>query len=393
MLHASMPSLLVDNGDVNKGYGRQPELKYETALKAMSQMGYDAANVGEEDLLLGLDYLKYVADFVTTPLISANITDPAGAPVFKEYVLRDISTPDTKISAAIIGIISPEFNDTIQAVNPELSAADYRPILDHLVHRLRPQVDLLILLAHTSAEEASAIAREHPQFDLIIASHNGDDPMSAPERENGVPIGFAGTNGMHVGQATFFVTDHKAKLHEYSMVKLEGTYADSPQILALLEDYQQMLRAEHVLDAYPRSETGGFTYTGNQKCKRCHSLPSWRYRKDKHAHAFKAIVEKRHEYDPECVRCHTVGFGYITGFMSPDKTPALQDVGCEDCHGPGSDHVERPMQTDYGTVTKETCETCHNVQNSPKFVYDEYIKKIRHNPFFLCSAKICHWFR
>jgi hypothetical protein len=162
-------------------------------------------------------------------------------------------------------------------------------------------------------------------------------------------------------------------------------------MLALLEDYQQMVRAERLLEAFPRSEYGEAEFTGNKDCTRCHSLPSFRFRKEKHAHAFEPIVEKEHEYDPECVRCHTVGFGYTSGFISPDITPELKHVGCEDCHGPGSKHLEEPLEGEYGEVKRETCESCHNPANSPKFVYEEYVKKINHNTIFLCSARVCHW--
>ena len=115
-------------------------------------------------------------------------------------------------------------------------------------------------------------------------------------------------------------------------------------MLALLEDYQQMLKAENLLEDYPRVEHSHATYTGNESCVRCHSLSTYRYRNDKHAHAFDVIAARKEEYDPECVQCHTVGFGYKSGFISIDKTPNLVDVGCEDCHGPGSKHVENPLE-------------------------------------------------
>jgi hypothetical protein len=388
-----MPVLLLDNGDINKGYGRQPELKYETAMKAMAEMKYDAANVGEQDLLLGLDYLKYVADFTSFPLISANIVDSTGAPIFKSYITQKIKASNAIMTAGIIGIISPDFKEQVEENNPEITVEDYRPVLDRLVKKLRPKVDLLVLLAHTNNGEAGAIGRQYPGFDLIIASHNGDDPLAVPEKAGNVPIMFAGTNGMHVGAAVLSLQSHRANLLKYTPEKLDERFADSSVILALLQDYQQMLKAERLLESYPRSEYGDVTFSGNQSCKRCHSLPTVRYRKDEHAHAFDPIVKKKHDYDPECVRCHTVGFGYQTGFISPETTPDLKHVGCEDCHGPGSKHVEKPMEGKYGEVTKQTCETCHNVENSPKFVYDEYMKKIKHNSIFICSAKICHWFQ
>jgi nitrate/TMAO reductase-like tetraheme cytochrome c subunit len=384
--------LLLDNGDVNKGYGRQPELKYETAMKAMAEMEYDAVNIGEQDLVLGIGYLRYVADYTGIPLLSANMMDASGAPIFQQYLLKEFSASAAPVSAAVIGIISPDFQTDIAEIAPDIRIEDYEPILNELAFRLRPQVDLLILLAHANEEEAIAIARNFPQFDLIIVSHSGDDPLVMPEEVNGVPIAFAGTHGMHVGMATFACPGKKAVLRSYKVEKLEEKYEDSMRMVSLLQDYQQMLKAERLLEHYPRSDYGELTFTGNQSCKRCHSLSTMRYKKDEHAHAFDIIVEKNHAHDPECVRCHTVGFGYTTGFRSSELTPDLKHVGCEDCHGPGSKHIEQPTESNYGEVTKETCEACHNVENSPKFAYDEYVKKINHNSFFLCSAKICHWF-
>jgi len=66
-----------------------------------------------------------------------------------------------------------------------------------------------------------------------------------------------------------------------------------------------------------------------------------------HSHAFEALEKhaKRpslRQYDAECIVCHTVGFGYKTGYEDDKKTPQLLHVGCESCHGPGSGHAADP---------------------------------------------------
>src|SRR5262249_57377371 len=52
------------------------------------------------------------------------------------------------------------------------------------------------------------------------------------------------------------------------------------------------------------------------------------------------------QFDGECIVCHTVGFAYTTGFADEKKTPLLKDVGCENCHGPGSAHIAAERGTD-----------------------------------------------
>jgi len=379
--------LLLDNGDVNQGYGRQPELKYETAMKAMAEIGYAGANVGEEDLQLGIEYLKYVSGFSGVPLINANITDYAGAPVFQQYIMANPGD----VTVAVIGVISTEFKQQIESLAPDVTVEDYQPILASLIEELRPKADILILLAHANEEESNEIAHEFPELDLIIASHVGDDPIPTPLGDGSVPILFAGTKGMHLGVARLDLKENHAELISYTPEKLDGTIADSQRILTLLEDYQQMLKAEGLLEKYPRIPHETAKFVGGDACRRCHSLSTSRFGKSKHAHGFDALVEKKHDYDPECVSCHTVGFGYDSGFISPEKTPGLEHIGCEDCHGPGEKHLEDPIDLEYGEVAKETCENCHNAENSPGFSYDEKIKEIQHKSFFLCSAKICHW--
>ena len=111
--------VLLDNGDINKGYGRQPELKYETAMRAMAEMGYVAANVGEQDLVLGVDYLKYVSDYTGVPLLSANIVDVEGEPVFEQFAMRELQDGDRPATVAAVGVISTEFADETEATSPE----------------------------------------------------------------------------------------------------------------------------------------------------------------------------------------------------------------------------------------------------------------------------------
>src|SRR5207249_3148169 len=85
------------------------------------------------------------------------------------------------------------------------------------------------------------------------------------------------------------------------------------------------------------------SYVGSQACQNCHAAAFVKWTGTSHSTALNALekVAKRpslRQYDPECVVCHTVGFGYNTGYESEKKTPQLMHVGCESCHGPGSGH-------------------------------------------------------
>ncbi len=375
-MRASAPLLLLDNGDVNKGYGRQPELKFETAMKAMAHMGYAAANVGEQDLLLGLDYLKYVQDFANVPLVSANIVSQDGTPIFQPFVLHKVQAGQKEMTVGVVGLISASFKEEIETSNPEFVVEDYVPVVERIFAQIQDKADIVLVLAHMSEDEACMVAERFPQIHFIIASHSGDDPLMTAVVCDGVPIGFAGIDGKNLGIARFELSGGQVRLSEYATRKLDGTLEGSPAIVAMLQDYQYMVKAERLVESFPRIRHGEAQFAGKKSCQTCHQGSASLFSKDKHAHAFDALVGEGSDYDPECVRCHTVGFGYISGFMSPDATPELEHVGCENCHGPGSAHNAAPLEKGYGTVTEETCRSCHDLANSPNFVYEEYRRKL-----------------
>ena len=96
-----------------------------------------------------------------------------------------------------------------------------------------------------------------------------------------------------------------------------------------LERYGQM---RHSLQVAVQGVTP--TYIGSDKCKKCHDSAYDVWKKSPHSHAYETLVKvaknpSNRQYDAECIVCHTVGFGYLSGFKDADETPHLENVGCE----------------------------------------------------------------
>ena len=140
-----------------------------------------------------------------------------------------------------------------------------------------------------------------------------------------------------------------------------------------------MLRTENLTGPTPQKhEETGAHFIGNTACKTCHIDEGSSWKATKHAHAYHTLEVAGHETDPDCLTCHTVGFGFSSGFRSVSETPNHVNVGCESCHGAGNIHVEHPQQKGYGVVTETTCLKCHTTENSPNFEFDHYFPKIVH---------------
>lgn len=170
-----------------------------------------------------------------------------------------------------------------------------------------------------------------------------------------------------------------------------------------------------------------FTYVGNSKCKICHKKVTAgeqfaKWEAGPHAKSFEVLkseesakiaadlgITAKAWKAPECLKCHTTGFGAggyevkCDDFWKPaedDKAGAkavkrmqgLQDVGCEACHGAGSKYKsKKKMQAIFAgeldgttvgltTIDEKTCTVCHN-EESPTykpFNYDEKIGEVSH---------------
>lgn len=115
------------------------------------------------------------------------------------------------------------------------------------------------------------------------------------------------------------------------------------------------------------------SFVGSKACAECHQEEYDSFLKfSKKPHSFQGVEKMRSDLKPEelksCYGCHTTGYGKPGGFVDAKSTPDLAQVGCETCHGPGSEHAEGG---DPATVTRkptlESCGRCHNAERTGEF--------------------------
>jgi hypothetical protein len=119
-------------------------------------------------------------------------------------------------------------------------------------------------------------------------------------------------------------------------------------------------------------------YVGSGTCVACHPDAGATWATSAHAHARDTLRHAQHGYDPACLPCHQTGLGHPGGATPHDADP-LDHVGCEACHGPGSDHAAAPS-AGYGALPRDAsaCVACHTLDNSPEFRFPAYWAKVAH---------------
>jgi len=125
----------------------------------------------------------------------------------------------------------------------------------------------------------------------------------------------------------------------------------------------------------------GATYVGVSKCRMCHLTEHKTWQASKHSSNFDVLIGDERS-NPDCLKCHTTGYGKPGGFVDMESTPGMTSVGCEACHGPGSAHVaaagKNIGKTDWekmiNKIPQNTCVQCHNPHVSQKARAEEMRK-------------------
>jgi hypothetical protein len=111
----------------------------------------------------------------------------------------------------------------------------------------------------------------------------------------------------------------------------------------------------------PPRATGQPGYVGIDVCTTCHQAARQVWNGTSHAHAYATLSSQFKEFNLDCVGCHVTGYEKPGG-SSVVHVDKLQNVQCEDCHGPGSMHVQNPTDTAriVATPAPSVCVSCHH---------------------------------
>jgi len=399
-----VPALVVDSGNsftsesnIHGGLRPDVQAKDDWILKSYDDFKVDVINVAAPDL-------RYVATLMEKPaylrrvgaqpalkrLVSANTaSDPASAMSLQPFIVREVPARNAgakPVRVAFVGLTEPN-----GATPSGFKVSDPLETARRVVPEARKQADVVIVLGFLNPEAATRLATQVAGIDAIIAGNSQSD-------------GAYFTPPLTAGQTLILFTPNETRmLGELRAYRdASGKYSLRTRFISLDETFPSDAAATQLADAARESEestrsqskkmledwlatsrgtkpVGGAVadYISSQACAQCHQAQYIHWANSGHAHATDKLPPRWVEFETSCLNCHATG--QRTDVSGKVILARLQSVQCEQCHGPGGEHLQKPGKG-YGHINnvQAMCAACHTAEVSPKFDFQSAWAKIKH---------------
>jgi len=358
--------LIIDTGGFVEGDSEQDLIKFNIVIQAFGLLGYDLVSLSERDVEIAktLDLLEGIGSVFN--VISFRGGGEAGLP--------------TKFTKRL-SLSGREVALTVGAFDAESQ------LIERLGELFTRQCDVQtvnIAIAKCCDDAIIASIAKTGIVDCLVCPSESDEPGIIGEPSARPLVISVGRLGKYVGRLQIeagSVAGREAKLrYSFSSVPVTEDLPQEESLVELYRTYQQLVKEDNLLEKQARFVLpNGLEYTGSKSCKLCHEYEYEKWSSKAHADAYATLERVGSQYDPECVVCHVVGMGYVSGFVSEDKTGHLKNVGCENCHGPGSEH-NMTLGKAQTTEPMSDCTDCHTPDHSAEYEGNEelYLNKIVH---------------
>jgi hypothetical protein len=367
-------TLIVDAGDL---FPERPNpLKARYVAVAVGRAKYDAIGLGDQEFALGVPLLQSMAREFGLPLICANVRDDAGSLVFPPHVVQQIGGLRVGIFAVIadqaFGTTAQDWRQGLKVESPaEAARREVKELAD---------CDLVIALSHQSVAATQELVRSVPGIRLAVCGHD-ETVLKQPLKVGDSLVVATGDIGRWLGVFTFDRSSGGEPTTKMELAPLSPKVPDCKWVMGLYWEYVKKSKdapipswaLTPVPDAYESAEA----------CGKCHQEEYNQWLTTKHALAHDTIERVHKQDDPECILCHTMGYGRDGGFISMTKTMELGRVTCQACHSFTSQQCPKQASQDpkYDpkvAINSRLCQSCHGLVESPNFDYAPYKSMILH---------------
>ncbi|HCC53597.1 MAG TPA: hypothetical protein DEQ20_01515 [Desulfobulbaceae bacterium] len=192
------------------------------------------------------------------------------------------------------------------------------------------------------------------------------------------------TSRLTVARNTRNINQHQASSFSNRFEAMRKELPDNPAVRTIVEATTSevnrlgKLAAKARAMAYTKQGQMAFpeNYAGSTSCQNCHAPQFKNWLNTRHASAYDTLERKGQQFNTKCLPCHVTGVLNQAGEIALSLHKDLRQVGCENCHGPASQHAAKPQSARPLQPTKDTCLRCHTTDHDDKFIFPEALARL-----------------
>ncbi len=360
-------------GDFCGGTDAQGRIKSEVSVEAIKKMGYDAIVLGEREMTLGEDFVFGDIEKSGIPVVSNNLQFEGKLFGEQGFIIKKggirIGFLGVTLDQQRVGQEEWSIREPVEAVKEALPG-------------LKEKADIVILMSHIGYRQTVALVEHLEGIDIALIGHEGRR-LQTPRTIGSTILVQSGSKGKYLGRLDLVYDPDACEIVSYSgeLISLAPEIEDDGEMAQLYSEYQERIKdmvkdnVQERSSEVRASRTTG--YLGAVWCRSCHSEIFKSWNSTPHADAFVTLKKKGEEYNPECVACHTTGYGQ-GGFTTLTETPEFRNVQCEACHGVSSKHVADKGESPMLAQNSSICQKCHTGEFGEGFDYETMKSKVHH---------------
>lgn len=253
--------LHLDSGDCFQGAIIFNEFAGEAEMRLQSQVGLDAAVVANHEFDKGAANLsEQYGAWGNFPLLAANY-DLKDSTLPYANQLEDQILPSMlyDLDGLRVGVIGLGNLSSLNSIYDESNSMGIRVIeapeaVQGEAAKLKAQgADLIVIVSHMGVNEDIELAKALPEIDVIMGGHNHvalNPPLVVENVQTGklIPIVHSGAFAKFVGRLDLVVRDGEVLSHSYQVFPVDNTVTPDPEIVDILEEYQEVLDQDYNVD-------------------------------------------------------------------------------------------------------------------------------------------------
>ena len=219
-------------------------------VKAMNEMHYSAATIGNHDFDFYVQSLLERLEMAEYPMIVSNVSMQDGSPLPNTERSKILETPDLKVG--VVGLLTEDMEEvTIAEKRAGIRFEDPEDALERELPKLRKQgADVIVVLSHNGLEEDVDLAEDFPNEQLVILGGHSHDRLTEPVEVDGNYIFQAGSHGKELGKVLVEVDPIHNRIVEVDSELLlvdPGQVQPDPEVSELVDHYTE--QAERAMGA------------------------------------------------------------------------------------------------------------------------------------------------